>query len=494
MILMKKILLALFVVLFITRSLPAAENLYPGIPRCDIYKVKIISRGKSEELAVFQSACPAFKLGKKDMQSKDQVPLKLHAGESISWASFDLKGPVTVEVTVMNQQKVDLKPSVRVIPSRYGIIPEVKGNTVRFTMKKPGQCSVEIGSQGHRNGVMIFADPPERSAPRSIDRKYAAFSAATVADMQKIPTSKSGIYFRKGVHNIGIYEVPDRIKNIYIERGAWVDGAIKLQGNEGFKIFGRGVLSSRKLDYRAAHGIEAMNGSTHVEGIVVADFKHFALRIISENSTVKWVKTIGAWVWNMDGISVRDNSTVANCFIWANDDAIKPYRHNITFSDIVVWQLDNGGVIQMSWGNTKAKDVVIQRVDVLHTSWNVLGFNRGLLNCVGDRQHTSKTAATEIENWLIEDVVTETPIQAIIAIDPSPNGPTSIKNLRLRNWNVQMKQEKKFENKIIAKDPSRPFTGIKIENMIFNGKRVTQQNWKSVTGIRTENVSNLTVK
>ena len=56
------------------------------------------------------------------------------------------------------------------------------------------------------------------------------------------------------------------------------------------------------------------------------EFRYFALRLISTYNTVSWVKTIGAWTWNSDGISVWDNSLVDHCFIWANDDAIKLAR------------------------------------------------------------------------------------------------------------------------------------------------------------------------
>ena len=465
------------------------KKLYPGIPRCDIYEVNLISALGIRKLAVFQSAAPEYISGKQGLLEKDRIPLKIHAGRSISWTSFDLEGSIIVEVKVNNPQKVALSENVRIIPSRAQITVKVQGDTLRFTLDKPGQFSVEIGSEGYRNGLMIFADPPETEVPDQGSEKYVFYDSATPLEVKQIPLRFKGIYFKSGTHNIGRYRVPEHIKHIYLAKGAWVDGALILDGNKGVRIFGRGVLSSRRLDYRSAHGIEAIRGShqTHIEGIVVADFKHFAIKLISTRNTIKWVKVIGAWVWNMDGIAARDGSKILNSFIWANDDAIKAYRHNLLFSDIVVWQLDNGGIIQMSWGNTKASHVIIRRLDILHAEWSHPGFNRSLLNCVGNRYH-KKNVSTVIENWLIEDVVTETPVPAIFRIAPYSHTPVQIKNLILRNWKVKMTMGTKFKNLIKGTDSETPFSGFRFENVIFNGTKLTGENWRETIQVETLNL------
>jgi hypothetical protein len=354
----------------------------------------------------------------------------------------------------------------------------IAGNSIYFNAQNPAQYSVEIGTNGYLNGLMIFADPPETNAPSQTNSAYAVFNSATQNDLNNLPTNVSGIYFEKGIHDIGIYSVPPQITNIYLERGAWVDGALMLTNNQNTRIFGRGVLSERNLDYRSAYGIEA-TGSTGVtvEGIVVADFKYYALRLLSTYTTVSWVKTIGAWTWNTDGITVWNNSQVDHCFIWANDDAIKPYRPNITFSDIEVWQLDNGGTIEMSWGNVNSDNVVITNLDVLHAEWDHPGFNRGLLCCVGNHYQTAGVSST-MSNWWIENVVTETPVPNIFRITPDPSAPLNIQNLTLSNWNVSMPMNTAFTNQIIGNDLSQPFSGFVFDNFIFNGTNLTQQNWQ----------------
>lgn len=465
--------------------LQVENNGYPGIPRDELYRVKIITAQGAEGIPVFQDACPEFLSGKQGMLASDKTALDLHAGETMSWASFDLDEPVTVEVEVMDTNRIQLG-DVRIVPSRYQISPDVDGNKIRFVVQNPAQYSVEIGANGYKNGLMIFADPPELDAPGRTNNSYAVFDSATQNDLNNLPTNVDGLYFEKGTHDIGIYDVPPQIKNIYIERGAWVDGALILTNNQ--RVFGRGVLSGRKLDYRSAHGIETVGtlGVT-VEGIVVDRFKFYGLRLICANATAKWVKTIGSWTWNSDGISVWDNSVVDHCFIWANDDAIKPYRPNITFSNTEVWQLDNGGVIQMSWGNALSDNVVITNLDVLHAGWDRPGFNRGLLCCVGNRYQTEGVSSA-ISNWRIENVVTETPVPNIFQIAPDASAPLTIQNLTLRNWKVAMPMNTAFTNQIIGNDLSQPFSGFVFDNFVFNGTNLTQQNWQAELQMTTNNL------
>jgi hypothetical protein len=454
------------------------NGLYPGVPRDGIYSVKIISSHCTEKIPVFQDACPQFVLGQQGLLASDETALDLHAGQTISWASFDLNEPVTVQVQVMDTNLV--RPgNVRIYPSQYQITSQVNGNTIQFTLQNPAQYSIEIGSNGYLNGLMIFADPPETNAPSSTNSSYAVFDSATENDLNNLPANVKGIYFQKGTHNIGIYTVPPQIQNIYIERGAWVDGALILANTQGTHIFGRGVLSGRTLDYRSAHGIEATGSSgLNVEGIVLDEFRYYALRLISTYTTVSWVKSVGAWTWNSDGITVWDNSQVNNCFIWANDDAVKPYRPNITFANTEVWQLDNGGAIEMSWGNNQSDNVVITNLDLLHAEWDHPGFNRGLLCCVGNHYQTAGASAA-LSNWQIENVVTETPVPNIFQITPDPSAPLTIQNLTLSNWNVEMPMNTAFTNQIIGNSQSPPFSGFVFDNFVFNGTNLTQQNWQT---------------
>jgi hypothetical protein len=464
---------------------------YSEIPQSEIYEVSIIRENSKENQLVFKSACPEFELGKEGMIENYEFAFAPFAGRTINWSNFSFKGSVQVEVKVSSQSMLALSGGVKILPSRFGIVPQISGNTISFTLNNPGQFSIEIGADGYKQGLMIFANPEETDFPDPEIDGYKIYER----NINTIATSYSGVYFKKGVYNIGAYRVPAHIKNIYFEEGSWVYGALQMDGNPNVKIFGRGVLSAAKLDYKKYHSVEAINQSDniHLEGIVIADQRHFAVRLIGTGNTVRWIKTIGGWNFNADGIAAFANSTVSNCFIWANDDAIKPYRDNTTFTDCVVWQLNNGGVIQLGWTAPDASNITISRIDIIRTEWNQDRFNVGIINYVGNRYNEPGKTGYH-KNWLIEDVVTETPVQSVFNITPDKFSTSTLEGLTLRNWNVKMNINGNFQNKIIGNNPNNPFEGIVFDNVIFNGTKLDESNWKTITNMPLEGVEPIIFK
>lgn len=471
-------------------DVPAAGQEYPGVPRSSRYEVTVTEDHVSRALPVFQSSCPQYQPGYMGLRPVDQYPFKLFQGRSISWVNFSFSNAVTVQVHVLGPGGIPPAASVRILPSRLGVTPVVKGNTITFTLVNPGQCSVEIGPEGYRHGLVLFANPPEMDRPDPATAHYYVLNRATPAAINSVPAAYSGIFFKSGVHDIGVYHVPAHIKNIYFAAGSWVYGALILDGNPSVKIFGRGVLSEARLNYRESHAVEAINHSDRIdlEGIVLADTKFFAVRLLGTNNVVKWVKIIGGWTYNTDGIAAFAGSTVAHCFIWANDDSLKPYADDLDISDCVVWQLNNGAVIQLGWGNAKAANVAIRRVDVLHAEWNNDAANRGVISCIGD-----KFAKGNLSSWqrsfLIEDLVTETPVPFIFNIRPNPASPDQMHNLVFRNWNVTMDLDQGWSNRIEGGSPADPFDGFVFDHVVLNGVKLTAANWMQAGHFEVKNLA-----
>lgn len=461
----------------------APDNL-SGVPRSEIYKVSITQNGETKESAVFQNTCPKWELGFMDMTATDRNPLDLFAGRSISWTSFSFSGKVTVEVEVLDSGKVPMDDNVRILPSRYNISPSVKGKVIKFEMDKPGYCSVEVGANGYKNGLLIFADPLEEGAPKENTAGYVALDHATADDVKAVSSENNGIYFKPGVHNIGVFEVPAHIKNIYMPSGAWVYGSLIMKNNPNVKIFGRGILSSGKLKYRESHCIEAISGSDNVtlSGITVADVKYFAVRLIGANNNVDRTKVLGGWTYNCDGIAAYAGSTVTNCFIWANDDNIKVYRDNIKFYDIVCWQLNNGGLIQLGWTGPQSSNCEIKRIDILHAEWNRDESNRGVISLVGNKYHTAG-AYGYTKNWLVEDVVTETPVTVLFNFQPDPYTNYDIDGLVMKNWNLKYDRSKNFHNYMVGTSPEHKFKGVVFDNVTVDGVRLNSSNWMTTTNM-----------
>jgi hypothetical protein len=473
------------------------EN-YSGVPVSDVYEVYIKSVDKKQRLIVFSNACPQYEAGFMDMAENDKFPLDIFKNRTINWVNFSMSAEVEIEVKVISS-KISTGSTTKVLPSRHGVNATTQGNTVWFKLTKPGQYSLEIGAEGYKNGLMLFANPTETDFPDFNSTGTIKLTNTKKGEIQGVGTNIRTISFEPGVHDIGVYLIPSNIKEIYLKDGAWVYGSFIMDGKSDVKIFGRGVLSSGRLKYRESHCIEAKNGSDriHLEGIVVADPKYFAVRLIGRNNTVKWIKVIGGWVYNCDGIAAFEGSNVSNCFIWANDDAIKIYRNNITWSDCVVWQLNNGGVIQMSWGGSVASNVKVSRIDILRAEWNKPGFNRAVLNCVGNRYQTPGMYGIQ-KDWLIEDVVTETAVPVIFNITPDIFTQNHIHNLTLKNWNVKMTMNTEFQNAIVGHNPNTAngyvydniFRGFVFENFIFNNVKLDSLNWLQITKTKVENLQN----
>jgi hypothetical protein len=219
----------------------------------------------------------------------------------------------------------------------------------------------------------------------------------------------------------------------------------------------------------------------------VADKKFYALRLLGAHNTVRWVKVVGGWTYNTDGIAAFAGSTVAHCFVWANDDSLKPYASDLKISDCTVWQLNNGAVIQLGWGNDKATNVVISDVDLLHAEWNNNAVNRGIVSCVGDKFARGGMSGWQ-QGFLIENLFTETPVPFIFNVRPNPASPDRIHGMDFKNWEVEMEMSRGYSNYIEGADPSNRFDGFLFDNFKLNGIELTAANWLKAGRFITQNL------
>ena len=143
----------------------------------------------------------------------------------------------------------------------------------------------------------------------------------------------------------------------------------------------------------------------------------------------------------------------------------------------------------MGWGGSNATNVNVKGVDVLRAEWNKPGFNRALLNCVGNRYQNPEQSGSQ-KNWIIEDVITETAIPVVFNITPDIFSYNEIKNITLKNWNVKMPMNTSFVNEIKGNSniPANYISGLTFDNIIFNNIKLTNSNWISTTQIETANI------
>ena len=160
------------------------------------------------------------------------------------------------------------------------------------------------------------------------------------------------------------------IQRVYVSGGAIVYGSFHIN-HDNVTVDGRGIISGLYMAHKEDHMVESSSSArgTVVEGITVADFPYFAVRLLGTDSAIRWVKTIGAWIYNCDGFVAWERSSMSNSFIMANDDAIKLYDSNVSVKDCITWNLTNGAALQMGWSSLEAHNVHVDGLDVINAEW-----------------------------------------------------------------------------------------------------------------------------
>lgn len=446
------------------------ENLQ--VQQSELYRV-YLNDDTDNDVTIFKNVCNTYFKGMPGQRKNDDKPLTKFKGRSIHWGHFSFQGKV--KVTVQVNKDIEGK-EIKVYPSRHDIkVNKLDANCFSFVLDRPGQFSVEIGEDGYKEGLLIFADPMETDVPADLP-KWKVIEKGDKTLFSTLSVQDSALYFKKGVHDIGVYKVPSNIKRIYLEGGAWVFGSFIMDGKacSNVKIYGRGILSGARLHLRESHMVEAKNGADGiiVDGIVIADYSFFAVRLLGTDNEVSWTKIVGGWIYNCDGIAAYANSTIRNCFIWANDDNIKIYRDNIVVEDVVCWQLDNGAIFQLNWSNSVARNCRVSRVDIVRAEWDSDRPNNGILSC--------RNGGGADEGFVFEDVRTDTPVTHIFRLSPLGDKDQLIKNFLFKDWNVWVDVSKGKKNYMEGVKGKTPLSGLVFEDFRVNGKVLTEKNMHEV--------------
>ena len=288
-----------------------------------------------------------------------------------SFISFDMSAPVDICV------KLARRPSdVTVRPLRAGIECEAFGDTLYFTLKKPGQYTLEI--DGRHNILHIFANKKE-----NFDSENATYK------------------FENGVFDVGKLLLNSN-ESVYIAADAVVYGEFSASDSENIRIFGRGILDGSK--YTRAVGNCDIGGSgllnfrrctdVVLDGIILRDSCMWTVTSINcVGLDFKNVKVIGMWRYNSDGFDFvnSQNVHVKDCFVRTFDDSIvlkgirdskkeaeKMNLENYLIEDCVVW-CDWGGALEIG-AETVAdeyKNIVFKNCDIIRTDQGALRIHSG---------------------------------------------------------------------------------------------------------------------
>jgi len=245
-----------------------------------------------------------------------------------SFASFDLRGDAPVSITC--PQPVT---SAKILPTSCGIVPQVSGNTVTFTLSKPGQYVLEINGDWVQS-LQVFANPWESDAPN--------------------PGDPHVLYYGPGIHKVTSVKVTSG-QTVYLAGDAVVYGT--MDGNTPGAIFdlkgdhitvrGRGIIDGSLCPHGARSMIYAEGQDLAIRDVILRDSGSWTMPLTgSDRVTVKNVKLIG-YRGNSDGIDVNDSRDIdiSDSYIRTGDDLIvikskipeKGETHNVTAEHCVLW-------------------------------------------------------------------------------------------------------------------------------------------------------------
>lgn len=353
---------------------------------CDSYKLRLDGQ-KVDLNSARVSAVPYNRRWPGHQRTQDQT-------EVIGFASFEMDGPVDVEITAKEAFE-----KVIVRPLSLGIVPEVDGNVVRFRLEKPAYVTVE--PYGRRNALHLFADA---AGKYEIDQ-----------EREKV------IYFGAGEHDVGHIELHSN-ETLFLDEGAVVYACISATDAENIRIIGRGVLDNSRnreeILFEAAveDNDSAVNNAkrrhtvqleyctnVEIDGITIRDSLVYNIRPMAcRGLNIRNVKIIGCWRFNSDGIDMHncEDVLIENCFLRTFDDSIcvkgfdcyysgdveaavqaAMYRNGQSY-DVFRNVLVRGCTIWNDWGKcleigaeTRAEEIcgiVFEDCDVIHVTGPVL--------------------------------------------------------------------------------------------------------------------------
>lgn len=366
-----------------------------------------------------------------------------------SWTTFSFSGPVTVTVTKLQGGPIG---TCNILPSSFGITPQISGNSVTFELDQPRKIAVEFdGSTTHP--MLVFADALEVDVPN--------------------PNDPDVLYFEPGLHDIGDTTIPEGKKTVYLAGGAYLKGRLKANSVQDFAIRGRGVLSGEAYAHGTTydHNAVGISGTrVLVEGITIVNSSLYQILIYGQNNIIRNVKMIGWW-YGTDGPYVEEYGLIEDCFVKVNDDAFKLYESNTTVRDCVIWQLENGAPFQISWNMPNDNSGFhVYNCDIVRMEHRNDQINLAAFDAVhGGSGHMS--------NYLFEDIRIENADWRLFYLTlqkhefaPAENEMGQISDITFRN--ITATGDFQRPNVIKGWDASHKVYNITFENLKINGQYI----------------------
>ena len=412
-----------------------------------------------------------------------------------SWISFEFAGTaVEVEISKANGNPIQ-KAKVR--PEGHASAARIENRKAYVTFEDPANVNVDIDGQledqytgmGYSgppvNSMSIFANPIYHEPDTNHSKVYALEPGEAIPDRSVFDT----LYFKPGVHEIGVPYPVNSYKTYYIPGDAVVHGTLRFGSTtSNVSVYGSGVLSGENITREEygddnARPIHGTANTARFEGIVIPDPAHHTVILGNSSSDPQKanvfdrVKILG-WRVNGDGIHMFSNGEVVNCFIRTQDDATY-YSRTVHIHKTVFWNDFNGAVVRVVKGdNTAGTSSFKDNVVIYHrASWHY--WSGGRVVAFRDAG-PGKT----IKNVLIRNILIEDPFPAFppfwFTMDATGDGTLKqvmenvwIENVYQQYPGVSSSQDETFgkpRNTMQGLNTNNKFSNITFKHCYFNGK------------------------
>ena len=383
--------------------------------------------------------------------SQAQFPEK-NRSKNTAFAIFSFSGRVKVTVKKLGGT---FSEGV-VMPASFGIKGIKTGNTLVFTLDRPGNLAIEF-DKDLSYPLLLFANPLEQNPPSKADPKVR--------------------YFGPGYHDTADTIWMGVGETLYLAGGAVLSAHIMGRKAAGARIIGRGIVSGRRFGHthgKLIHFPDQQSPNLYFEGFTMVDAPGYYLTTRSRNTHAVNVKGLGWW-FNTDGFSFGPDGLAEDCFLKCNDDAIKLYHSGNRVYRTTIWQMENGAPFQISWNmNSDNSRFVVKDCDVIHCDHEWDNPNEAVFAAIhGGSGHMC--------DYLFEDIRIENAGWKLFSLQVMPNRFAKadtlgkITRVTFRNISLMTPDGKPMRRKSVLKgfDRSSCIRDIHIEGVKLNGRPFT---------------------
>jgi hypothetical protein len=337
-----------------------------------------------------------------------------HAAASYEYVSFDITGPVIVEITAAEpgfwEKGVDIQPW------RLGLRPVRQGQAIRFRLAGPAKLSISRPGDflNHAKILFLFAGAPPPPMPRK----------------QEIHVYLPGVYH--GSLN------PKSGETFYLSPGSYFYGSLNLWQVHDVKVLGRGTIVyegsqdpnsdegwMQKPDWHCIGALEAKN--VEIDGLTCIvrartwsiqmkdsfGFRYNDLRLIGGNTAnanqdgMDWLGG-GDTVVNDSFLRASDDvfAMEGNWDGYKDEDMVRPGHdvNNITIQHSVL-STSISNVVRAGWPQKifNSNGFTLRDSDILHGGIGACGQTFGLLGFWGAKGARGDHSEFNFENLFVDN-------------------------------------------------------------------------------------------